>query len=131
MIMFVMFVEKPFFKQGLCCLQTGTLSPCFPVCSNSTIVIVCMYCVFNVHHLPFFGVGNTAVWSVNGKFYFFGAVLLRWLGINTYLFQTFGLQHNVNSIVAKSRWTVWQLFVGGLLLEGEVVGLWDFLQSLS
>lgn len=89
-----------------------------------------MYCALNTHHLPSFGVGNTAVWSVNGKFYFFGAVLLRWPGINTHLFQAFGPLCNGNSIVAKSRWTVWQLFEGGLLLEGEVVGSWDVLQSL-
>jgi len=43
----------------------------------------------------------------------------------------FELLCNVNSIVAKSRWTVWHLFEGGLLLEGEVVGSWDVLQSLS
>jgi hypothetical protein len=84
-----------------------------------------MYCVLNIHHLCFFGVGSTAVWSMNGKFYFFGAVLLHWLGINTLTFEVFGLLHNVNSIVAKSRWTVWHL------LEGEVVGSWDVLQSLS
>jgi len=42
----------------------------------------------------------------------------------------FGLLCNVNSIVAKIRWTVWQLFEGGLLLEGEVVGTWDVLQSM-
>jgi len=129
-IMFVMFVEKPFFEQWLCCLRTETLSPCYPVFSNSTGVIVCMYCMLNTHHLHFFGVGNTAVWSVKGKFYFFGAVLLRWLDINPHLFQAFGLLCNVNSIAAKSTWTVWQLLEGGLLLAGEVLGSWDVLQSL-
>jgi hypothetical protein len=41
--------------------------------------------MLNTHHLHFLGFGNTAIWSVNGKFYFFGAVLLRWLDVNMFV----------------------------------------------
>jgi hypothetical protein len=78
-----------------------------------------MYCVLNTHHLHLFGIRNTAVWSVNGKFHFLKQC--RFVGINTHMFQAFGLLRNVNSTVPKSRLTVWQLFKGELLLEGEVV----------
>ena len=51
MIMFIMFVEKPLFEQWLCCLWTGTLSPYFPVCSNSTGVIECTVCWTHINCL--------------------------------------------------------------------------------
>lgn len=96
-IVFIIFVGKSVFEQGLWCLRTGTQSPCFCVFNNSTDSVVWIYCVLNTLSVELVTL-QFGQWMVH----LISSEQCIYIGlVSRDMFQAFRLLCNINSTVAK------------------------------